>query len=298
MTPHDADAGALREHYRELTELGRGAEGFRYSATLPDEAPVVVLAIHRQIAEKIQPERFLAALENAARVHHEALPRPLSFGCGAHGLLHCAYPRFEQVPLAPGNVAPADVAHIGMQLSRALNTAHNAGLVHGAISTERITQTRANGTQLHDFGLFSALNEGGLTVTEAATLLSDPAFVSPETQLGQAPDARSDVFSLGASLYELLTGKPPYGGRTTSYVMATVLSDSNEQPGGDAGSKDLTGPIVDALLRAIERAPEDRWPTAQAFASALAMAAAGTKTSATESRRADGWLGRFKRLFS
>jgi serine/threonine-protein kinase len=107
-------------------------------------------------------------------------------------------------------------------------------------------------------------------------------YTSPEQQVGDAPSPRSDVYSLGASLYELLTGKPPFGGRTTSYVMATVLGESEIDPDTppDAPAQSA-GPAVDAILRAVERAPDDRWPTMNAFAAALGGDRASVRSRAT-----------------
>jgi serine/threonine-protein kinase len=183
-----------------------------------------------------------------------------------------------------------------------LANAHAAGLVHGSITTERITKT-ARGAVLRDFGLFDALTCGGLESRDVAILLSDPAFVSPEVRMGAVPDERSVVFSLGAALYELLTGKPPYGGRTTSFVMAAVLSDSAEYRELDGVSTaepapgDRAEPVVEALIRAIEQAPEDRWPSAGAFAVALAAGITSTRTTAEREAKKRGWLERLRGFF-
>lgn len=287
MTAHDADAGALSEHYRDLIELDRRPEGIRYSATLLEPGtPVVVLAISQDLAARISsPERFLAASERASRIHYESLSRPLQWGRASDGVLHVAYARPER-PLAPGSLSAADVATVGVQIARSLAGAHEAGVIHGAIATERISQTRDRVAQLGDFGLFAALAEGGLGVKGAATALSEPAYVSPEAQVGDDVDERSDIYSLGASLYELLTGKPPYGGRTTSFVMATVLSDPDAQT---EAVDELGSAVVEALLRAIERAPDDRWPSAAAFANALAAGVGRDSGSATaQASRARG----------
>lgn len=303
MTAPDADAGALREHYRDLIEINRRAEGVRYSGALPNAAPVEVLALGSDLTQRLRtPDQFLAALERASRVRDELLGAPVAFG-RLGDVLHCAFPRDEPIELLPGMMGPREVAEIGIQLSRALANAHASGLVHGSITTERITKT-ARGAVLRDFGLFSALTCGGLECGDVAILLSDPAFVSPEVRMGASPDERSDVFSLGAALYELLTGKPPYGGRTTSFVMASLLSDSAEyhEPHGsvatDPASAKRTEPVVEALVRAIEQAPEDRWPSAGAFAAALAVGVADASTTAEREADARGWLARLKRFFS
>ena len=260
-----ADAGALSDAYRELSELGRRREGTRYNATLPDGTPVVALVLAPEVAQQVvAPDRFAAEFERAASLHNEGIVPPLAWGQLSDGTLHCAYARLERDELVAGSVPHASIATMGMQLGRALSAAREERLVHGAISPGRIVSTRGRGAQLIDFGLFAALSAGGLGPKATSALLSDPAYVSPEVQNGQAPDERSDVFSLGASLYELLTGKAPFGGRTTTYVMASVLTEDPDT------TPEATSPVVEALVRAIERAPEDRWPSGAAFASALA----------------------------
>jgi len=282
------DAAALRDQYRDLSELDRRPEGIRYVASLPDGTPVVALAIAEDVAARIRhPGRFIAAFDRAAAVHHEAIVPLLAWGQAANGTLHCAYARLEPERVSPGSLSPSEVATIGMRLARALSTVHGAGLVHGAITPDCTLLTSDRGAQLGALGLFAALSDGGLGVQEATALLSEPAYASPESQTGRTPDERSDVYSLGAALYELLTGKPPYGGRTTSYVMAAVLGDAAEAEAQDA----LVRPVVEALVRAIEHAPDDRWPSATAFAHALAAGVSSRDGPALASeRRARGCL--------
>lgn len=280
------DASALREAYRDLAEIDRRREGTRFSATLPDGTPVIALAIAPEVGARVAShDRFAAEFQRAAAVHHEAIVPPLAWGSLGDGTLHCAYARLESEALVPGSLPPAAVARIGVQISRALSTTHASGLMHGAINSSRILLTRERGAQLTDFGLFSALSEGGLGPQATAALLNDPPYSSPEVQLGKTPDVGADIYSLGASLYELLTGKPPYGGRTTTYVLASVLSDETEE-----SKDDLPSPVVDALVRAIERAPEDRWPSAAAFAAALASGATTSEAPALAAKGRGGCL--------
>ena len=240
-----------------------------------------------EIAARVRSrELFDAALARAAALRHDRIASPLEWGVDSDGRLRCTYPAAERIALAPGEQSPSNVAIMGVQMSRALSAIHGAGMVHGAVHTDSLMQTTDRGPQLGRFGLFSALCDGGLGVQGAAMALSDPAYVAPEVQKGKAPDERSDVFSLGASLYELLTGKPPYGGRTTSFVMASVLID---QEGSGRTSGALAGPVVDALLRAIEHAPEDRWPSAEAFAQAMTFNAT-SGDSRTQSPERKSWL--------
>ena len=248
--------------------------------------PIVVTIAREASARVRNQERFNAALARAAALDDESVARPREWGRDDNGQLTCTYPPADRVELVPGEQSPSDVAILGVQIARAIGAIHGAGLVHGAINTDALMQTTDSGAQLGRFGLFGALCDGGLGVRDAALALSDPAYVAPEVQSGQMPDERSDIFSLGASLYELLTGKPPYGGRTTSFVMAAVLIHRDDRSRSSGAVASL---VVDALLRAIERAPDDRWPNADAFAEALTFGAtSGEMPAAAPERR--GWL--------
>lgn len=275
-----ADAGALSEAYRDLTEIDRRREGVRYNATLPDGTPVVALVIAPEVAGQVTAhDRFAAEFERAASLHHEGIVPPLAWGSLTDGTLHCAYARLERQDLVPGSVPHATIATMGAQLGRALSVARDERLAHGAISVGRIVMTQGRGAQLIDFGLFAALSEGGMGAKATSALLSDPAYVSPEVLAGGKPDERSDIYSLGASLYELLTGKAPFGGRTTTLVMASVLTEDPDT------APAAISPVVEALVRAIERAPEDRWPSGTAFATALAAGLPSETSARTVSRR-------------
>jgi serine/threonine protein kinase len=247
-------------------------------------AEPLVVTIAPELAARVRnEERFDSALARAASLQHELVASPLEWGRNDDGGLRCTFPAATRVALVPGEQSPSDIAILGAQMALAVAAIHAAGLVHGAITTEALMQTTEAGPRLGRFGLFGALCDGGLGVQGAALGLSEPAFVAPEVQMGQMPDERSDIFSLGASLYDLLTGKPPYGGRTTSFVMAAVLGDRDRSSGA------VAGPVVDALLRAIERAPDDRWPTGDAFAQALTLGGTSAEMPSPGVKR-EGWL--------
>lgn len=247
----------------------------------------MVVTIAPEVAARVRDrERFNAALERAASLRHELVASPQRWESGDAGDIRVSYPSGTRVMPSPGETSPSNVALVGATMARALGVIHSAGHKHGAITSDALIQTTERGLQLGRVGVFDALNDGGLGVQGAALGLSDPVYVAPEVQKGKPPDERSDVYSLGASLYELLTGKPPYGGRTTSFVMASVLMDS-EAGGRTSGA--VAGPVVDALLRAIERAPDDRWPSADAFAQALTVGATSGEMQPEEKARGS-WL--------
>jgi serine/threonine protein kinase len=256
--------------YRDLVETAREPDGARYSGVLDDGTPVDVIRLAPELSAAVRDEaKFFETLERAALVRHPALGSPLVWGLNQDGSLHLAYFRTGAEPV-PSGLSSTDVAQLGLELLRALDVVHATGLAHGAIAPRRVLRG-AKTVMLTEFGLLPALIAGGVDVRSAVAATSEPAYVCPEVQHGGVPDERSDLFALGAVLYETLTGKPPFGGRTTAYVLASVLAD--EQDGNAERAANESGnPVVDALLRAIERAPDDRWPSARAFAQALTTA--------------------------
>ena len=284
MTALDADIAELQNAYGNLVAVDRHPEGMQYSATSGDGQPVDVIALSRTLSAGVRdPARFFAALERASTIQHDALARPISWGRSDTGLLHYAREALQPGLLTPGEFSAADIAALGEQLAGGLEAAHRAGLSHGAITPWRISRMRRGGV-LDSLGVFAALTAGGLESRAVAAVLGEDSYHSPEVQRGALPDERSDVYSLGATLYVLLTGKPPFGGRTTSFVMATVLSnkDAQELDGADDAT---VAAIVEALLRAIEHAPNDRWSSARAFADALVPRSSGQATVEARPKR-------------
>jgi len=277
MADHD-----LSDRYRHPRELDRRAEGVWYSAALLDGTAVRVLVLAPELRASVRhPERFFDALERAGRLTHPTFDVPRAWGQLASGDLHAAFPDSGSMPLAPGLPA-AEVAIAGEEIARALGPVHQTGLAHGAISRGRLCRRPDGRLELREVGLLAALISGGVEPRAAALALSETHYVSPEVQNGSVPDDRSDIYSLGAVLYEVLTGKPPYGGRTTAYLMASVLAEEEEA----TPTVETTNPVVDALVRAIEREPDDRWSSAAAFADAIAAGA--TRGSASLAAPAKG----------
>ncbi|HYC50184.1 MAG TPA: protein kinase [Gemmatimonadaceae bacterium] len=281
----------LSDRYRDPTEVERGREGTWYSASLQDGSAARVLVLGPELAALVRdPARFFETLDRASRIRHDCVRGPRAWGQLPNGDVHVAFADLPGAELLPGSMSAAEISATGAAFARALAAVHSTGLVDGALRRPGLIRGDDGRLELREFGLLPALIAGGADPRVGALSLSETHYVSPEVQNGGVPDERSDVYSLGAVLYELLTGKPPYGGRTTAYVMATVLADEiDTAPDAQAqASPEATNPVVDALIRAIERSPEDRWPSAAAFADALEAGRAVTPSDA--SRRKAGCL--------
>ena len=166
-----------------------------------------------------------------------------------------------------GIVPSSELRAIADQVVTQLVQEHSASLVHGLVYPETIRLGPDGRVTLSWSGLLSALRAGGLSAPEIGRRLHCTSYLAPEVMTGGAESVASDIYAVGAMLYEAMTGRPPFGGRTTATVMAAVLSDDvTSRP--DNASDVLTTTV----LRAIEREPIDRWHDAGQFRAALAAA--------------------------
>jgi len=173
--------------------------------------------------------------------------------------------------LRAGPLPLAQVVTIMEQLGQALDVAHAQGVVHRDIKPENVLLTAAGEVKVSDFGIAHALSQEDQATTGTTGLMfGSVAYVSPEQALGEPVTARSDVYSSGVMLYEMLTGQPPFAGTSAlATAMAHLTQDAAPPraltPGLPAG--------VDAVtLRALDKASERRYPSGAALSAALAEA--------------------------
>jgi serine/threonine protein kinase len=167
---------------------------------------------------------------------------------------------------ARGTLPPDEVAAIGLQVADALAEAHAADIVHRDVKPDNILITTDGTAKITDFGISRAA--GDATVTATGFMAGTPAFLAPEVALGHEGDARSDVFSFGATLYAALEGAPPFGVDDNAIAMLHKVASGEVRPPERAG--ELTG-LVMWLLR---REPGER-PSMRGVHDALSAAAKG-----------------------
>lgn len=190
--------------------------------------------------------------------------------------------RTAQSQIDTGTVFGAEeTARIGIQLCDILSTLHRRGKTHGGI-TPAVVVLESESVFLAEAGLESILHAAGLDTTRLPTALQSHRL-SPEQLNNKRPDTQSDIYALGLTLYQLITGKMPFGGRTTAMVMASVLTDENAPDTSSGGQE--PGHVVKAVLRAIEKDPADRWTDVEHFAAALNEAVAKPQATKAEISR-------------
>ncbi len=161
---------------------------------------------------------------------------------------------------------PYDVAAIiAMQVARALDYVHYRGIVHRDIKPANVMIARAGGVKLMDFGIARDANFGDLT--EAGTGIGTPAYMSPEQVLGDKLDARSDIFSLGVVLYQMLTGKKPFVEDEKHSAMHKIRLEKHTP--ARRLNPDIPRELERVIDRCLEKQPRDRWRSSQHMVMAL-----------------------------
>jgi len=277
---------ALADRYRIERELGAGGMATVYLAhDLKHGRDVAIKVLHPDLGAALGGERFLSEIRTTARLQHPHI-LPLLDSGEAGGQLYYVMPlvtgetlraRLERESQLPVD----DALLIAREVADALGYAHGLGIIHRDIKPENILLQNGHAV-VADFGIALAVQSaGGQRMTQTGLSLGTPQYMSPEQAMGERTiDARSDIYALGAVTYEMLVGEPPFTGPSVQAIVARVMS---EEPRGLARQRKAIAPHVeDAVLRALEKLPADRFGTATEFAAALAERSA----NATRSSRA------------
>ena len=159
----------------------------------------------------------------------------------------------------------------------ALDYSHRHGIVHRDIKPGNIMLTRAGDVKVMDFGIARALADQGQTMTQASAVLGTAAYLSPEQARGELVDARSDIYSAGCVLYELLTGRPPFTGESPVSIAYQHVSERPQAPTIHDAS--LPVAIDNIVLTALNKRPEDRYATAAEFRGDLERVLSGSPSA-------------------
>jgi rhodanese-related sulfurtransferase len=269
-------AAALAGRYVIERELGVGGMATVLLARdLKHDRHVALKVLRPELGAVVGAERFLSEIRVTAALQHPHI-LPLFDSGEADGLIYYAMPyvkgetlrdrldREHQLPID-------DAVAIARAVAGALDYAHRAGVVHRDIKPENIVFQ--DGTAVvADFGIALALTTvADARLTEAGLSVGTPYYMSPEQATGDRPlDARTDIYSLGCVLYEMLAGEPPFTGRSAQSVVARILT---ERPKEVRSLRESVSPALDAVVvKALARLPADRHVTAARFGEELARA--------------------------
>ncbi|MCB1901080.1 serine/threonine-protein kinase [Cognatazoarcus halotolerans] len=259
--------------YRLVAELGRGAMGTVYRAEDPLLERKIALKVlateYRTATQAAFQTRFFREARAAGRLNHPNIVTIHDVG-ESEGTPYIAMEFLSGLnlkeTLEEGAVLPIRrLLEIAMLVARGLDYAHQHGVIHRDIKPANIMLLRNGTVKIMDFGIAHAPDTGA-TLSDA--LLGSPRYMSPEQIANRGVDARTDIFSLGVTLYEALTGKDPFDADNIPAVMQLILQ--SEPPPPSSLNPDVP-PALDALvLRAIAKAPEARFASAREMAGELA----------------------------
>src|SRR5688572_5475260 len=266
-------AEALADRYLIERELGQGGMATVFLAQdVRHRRKVAVKVVHPELAAVLGAERFLSEIHVTAALQHPHI-LPLFDSGQADGQLFYVLPYVEGESLRSRlhreHQLPIDEAvRLSREVASALDYAHRHGVIHRDIKPENILLHDGQAV-VADFGIALAVtNAGGGRLTQTGLSLGTPQYMSPEQATGERDiDARSDVYSLGAVTYEMLTGEAPFTGPSAQAIVAKVITTD---PRRLVTQRKLIPQHVEAaVLKALEKMPADRFPSAAEYSRAL-----------------------------
>ncbi|MBV8878385.1 MAG: protein kinase, partial [Planctomycetaceae bacterium] len=253
--------------YLLVRPLGRGGSGVVHLAYQKELKRFVALKLLRGSEDPETAARFVAEAQLAARLRHPNIVSVYEIGKHAN-VSYIALEYVEGVSLDQRGPLPVrKFTQIIRDVAAAIHAAHEMGVIHRDLKPQNILLDRKDRPVVTDFGLAREVSSAR-DVTEAGIVVGTPAYMSVEQATGErALDGRSDVASLGAVFYELLTGRQPFLGRTPVDIALAVVNQTPPRPRDLA--PDLPAALEAICLKAMAKRREERYPTARAFAEDL-----------------------------
>jgi|GEM_PF-1087853 len=266
--------------YRVTDQIGKGGMGVVYRAhdtALDRTVAIKILPPHLSGDEEFV-KRFVREARSAARLDHPCIVqvfqagRMVSEGAAGPGPCFIAMQYFDGRPLSDliaseGRLEPLRALNIARQVAEALAAAHAAGIVHRDIKSSNILVGEGDKVKVTDFGLATCVASEGKRITQTGAYLGTPEYSSPEQCEGTELDGRSDMYSLGVVLYEMLTGKVPFEAATPLKLFDRIVHEAPEplsrvQPGLPRELSSLVGKML-------AKSRDERFSTAEELLSAM-----------------------------
>jgi serine/threonine-protein kinase len=269
----DGVQAALANRYRPKRQLASGAMAMVYLAEdLKHRRLVVIKVLRKELEPNAQQERFRREIAIAARLNHPHIV-PLFDSGEAAGFLYFVMPYVEGRSLRhrlerEERLPVRDALRIAQEVADALHYAHSNDIVHRDIKPENILLAGRH-AMVADFGIARAITPAGDDgVTRTGTVVGTISYMSPEQASGEREiDGRSDVYSLGCTLFEMLAGRAPFTGPSAASILAQHLTA--QPPRITSERPDVSEVVTRTIDRALAKLPSDRFATASEFAEAL-----------------------------
>jgi eukaryotic-like serine/threonine-protein kinase len=265
---------ALADRYRIERVLGEGGMATVYLAEdVKHRRKVAVKVMRPELAATLGADRFLREIEIAAQLSHPHI-LPVHDSGETRGVLYYVMPYVEGESLRDrvqreGRLAMDEALQLAREVAEALGYAHKRGIIHRDIKPANIMLGEGHAL-VADFGIARA-TDGGQALTQTGLAVGTPQYMSPEQATGERDiDARADVYAIGAVLYEMLAGQPPYSGPTPQAILARSLTEEVQPL--TAVRPEIPAPVAAVVARAMARRPADRYASGGELEQALASA--------------------------
>ncbi|MFD8391802.1 protein kinase [Streptomyces sp. NPDC059680] len=272
-----------------LGEGGMASVHLGYDAVL--DRQVAIKTLHTELGrEQAFRERFRREAQAVAKLTHTNIVSVFDTGEDDLGGLTTPYIVMEYVEGRPlGSALEEDIRQYGAMpadkalkvtadVLAALEISHEMGLVHRDIKPGNVMVTRRGVVKVMDFGIARAMQSGVTSMTQTGMVVGTPQYLSPEQALGRGVDARSDLYSVGIMLFQLVTGRLPFDADSP---LAIAYAHVQEEPVAPSSINRSLPPAVDALVaRALKKNPNERFPTAEAMRDECLRVAASFQAAA------------------
>lgn len=272
-----------------LGEGGMASVYLAYDSAL--DRQVAIKTLHTELGrEQSFRERFRREAQAVAKLSHTNIVSVFDTGEDELDGSVMPYIVMEYVEGQPlGSVLQADIAQYGAMpadkalkvtadVLAALETSHEMGLVHRDIKPGNVMMTKRNVVKVMDFGIARAMQSGVTSMTQTGMVVGTPQYLSPEQALGRGVDARSDLYSVGIMLFQLLTGRLPFDADSP---LAIAYAHVQEEPVAPSTINRSVTPAMDALVaRALKKNPNERFPSAATMRDECARVASAGQTGA------------------
>jgi len=270
-----------------ISKLGKGGMGAVFKARQISVDRIVALKIlpPRLARNKTFAERFLREARSAAKLDHPNIVQAISAGQDGvyyYFAMECVSgPTVARMLKAKGVLPERRALELARDVARALDCAHEAGLVHRDVKPDNILVDADGAAKLADLGLAREIEVTDANLTQAGVAIGTPNYISPEQIRGERDiDGRSDIYSLGATLYHMLVGQAPYAGGSSNEVMAKHLAEP--VPDARKANPDISPAVAAIVRKAMAKEAARRYPAAGAMLDGLqaALQRPGTRPAA------------------
>jgi serine/threonine-protein kinase len=282
--------------YRVIRTIGEGSSGVVYEAEHVELGRRVALKVlgATNSSAKDAIDRFRREARAIASLSHPNLVQLYDFGKSIDGRVFLAMELLDGETLEKrlkdmGGMDWREAVTLAIEVTRALEAAHGAGLVHRDLKPQNLFLTENNGLKLLDFGVAMALADVASEAREKRqkgfAIFGTPEYMAPEQVAGEAVDGRCDLYALGCVLYELVTGSRPFEGSSAVIVMGKQLREMPEAPLVRAPERAIPPELDAIVMRALAKAPSERFASASEMREALETALAVPKAERVKKTR-------------